>query len=138
MVRDSKLVRGLLDWLLGGLSTRLDFVERDVDTLQRDTRQIHKDQKKIAQVVLAHHAQLQHNTAQMIELRRMHGLLANRLGEAFPGQHCKSCGSALIFERQADQKAYSLQCPKRCGDRLFLPEAKLLSALKKNSLLPQA
>ncbi len=138
MLRDSKLLRGLIDWITGGISARLDFVELDVATLQNQTNQISKDQDGMAQVVIAHHqqleqqqAQLQLQAAQLIAMRRMHGMLAKRIGQAFPGKSCEVCGGGMVFERVASEHAYSLQCPKGCAKRLLLPEGMILNSLRK-------
>lgn len=122
-------MRGLVDWLTGGLSARLDFLERDVDTLQRDTRSISKNQKGMARVLVDHQRRLDDQADQMIALRRMHGMLAERLGEPFPGKACPTCGSAMLFEREAAQKSYALTCSAGCKERLLLPEANLLQTL---------
>ena len=143
MLRDSTLFRGLIDWITGGVSARLDFVELDISTLQNQTTQISKDQEGMAQVVMAHHqqleqhqAQLQAQSTQLIAMRRMHGVLAKRLGEPFPGKTCGVCGGGLVFERVASENSYSLECPKGCGQRLLLPEDMILNSLKKLSAGP--
>ena len=137
MLRESKLLGGLIDWITGGISARLDFVERDVETLQGKTERIAQDQEGMAQVVMAHHqqlerhqAQLQVQAAQMVAMRRMHGMLAKRLGEPFPGKTCEVCGGGMIFNRVASENSYSLECPKGCGQRLLLPEGIILNSLK--------
>jgi len=121
--RDSKLVRGLVDWLLGGVSARLDFLEQDVESLQ-------KDNKDLKQQVQSHQQQLQHHARQMIALRKMHALLAGKVDREFPGQRCEDCGSAMIFRREAGRNAYSLKCPNECGKTLIMPETLLLNTLK--------
>ena len=126
MFRDSKLVRGFTDWLLSGVTARLDFIERDVEGLQGETERLKKDQHGLTRVVSEHHAQLQQHAASLEELGQMHNLLAGRVGQEFPGQRCKDCGSAMVFERAALRKAYTLSCPKGCGDTLVLPEKNLL------------
>jgi hypothetical protein len=119
----------LVNWLLGGVSTRLEFLERDVEALQQSTRKLEGDQRGLSQVVRAHHAQLQQQADEMIALRRMHGLLTEKLGRPFPGQVCESCGGPLIFERAAAERAYALRCAQGCAGRLLLPESSLLRAL---------
>ena len=47
-LRESKLVGGLVDWLTGGLSRRLDFVEHDLQSLQKKTTRISKNQEGMA------------------------------------------------------------------------------------------
>jgi hypothetical protein len=131
MLRDSKIVRGLADWLLSGISARLDFLERDVQGLQGETNRLGKDQAGLTRVVADHHAQLQHHAAALEDLSQMHKLLASRVGQEFPGQQCKLCGSAMVFERAALRKAYTLSCPNGCGDTLVLPERNLLETIKK-------
>lgn len=131
MFRDSKLVRGLADWLLSGISARLDFLERDVQGLQGETGRLSKDQAGLTRVVADHHAQLQQHAASLEDLCQMHKLLAGRVGQEFPGQECKVCGSAMIFERAALRKAYTLSCPNGCGETLVLPEKNLLETIKK-------
>ena len=137
MLRESKLVRGLIDWITGGIAARLDFVERDVEAIQGKTKRIEHNQQGMAQVVMAHHqrleqhqAQLQVQAAQMIVMRRMHGMLAKRLGEPFPGKTCEACGGNMIFECLASENSYSLACPKGCGKPLLLPEGMILQPLK--------
>jgi len=131
MFRDSKLVRGLADWLLSGISSRLEFLERDVQGLQGDNKRLRKDQDGLTRVVAEHHAQLQQHAAALVDLGQMHKLLAGRVGQEFPGQQCKVCGSAMVFERAALRKAYTLSCPNGCGDTLVLPESNLLETIKK-------
>lgn len=133
MFRDSKLVRGLADWLLSGISSRLDFLERDVQGLQGETGRLSKDQDGLTRVVADHHAQLQQHAASLADISQMHKLLVGRVGQEFPGQQCKACGSAMIFERAALRKAYTLSCPNGCGDTLVLPEKNLLETIKKLS-----
>ena len=140
MLRESKLLRGLIDWVTGGISARLDFVERDVQALEGKTERIAQDQEGMAQVVMVHHqqleqhqAQLQVQAAQMIAMRRLHGMLAKRLGEPFPGKTCEVCGGGMIFDRVASENSYSLECPKGCGKRLLLPEGMILNSLKQLS-----
>ena len=137
MLRDSTFLRGLIDWITGGVSARLDFVERDVENLQGRTERIAQDQEGMAQVVMAHHqqleqqqAQLQAQATQLIAMRRMHGVLAKRLGEPFPGKTCEVCGGGMVFDRVASENSYSLDCPKGCGQRLLLPEGMILHSLK--------
>jgi hypothetical protein len=129
--RDSKLARGLADWLLRGISSRLDFLERDVEGLQGHTERLRKDQDGLTRVVADHHGQLQRHAARLEDLGQMHQALAGRVGQEFPGQQCKVCGSALVFERAALRKAYTLSCPNGCGDTLVLPEQNLLETMKK-------
>ncbi len=50
MLRDSKLVKGLADWLLRGISARLDFVEQDLQKVQLETHQLKRNQRKLAKV----------------------------------------------------------------------------------------
>lgn len=136
MGRDNGFVRGLVDWLTGGLSARLDFLERDVDGLQRDTREITRQQAGMTRVLADHHqrlddhgAQIRRQTDQMIALRKMHALLSERLGQPFPGKVCPSCGAAMLFQRDAAEKSYALACSAGCVERLLLPEASLLQTL---------
>ena len=124
MLRESKLVRGLVDWLLGGLSTRLDFVEQDLQAVQKDTR-------KLKEQVRSHQDQLQQQAQYMIALRKMHAMLAEKVNQEFPGRKCEVCGSPMIFRREPARNAYSLQCPNECGKTLLLPEAMLLNTLKR-------
>jgi hypothetical protein len=131
MLRDSKLVRGLADWLLSGVSSRLDFLERDVQGLQGDAQHLRKDQEGLTRVVADHHAQLQQHAATLEDLSQMHKLLAGRVGQEFPGQQCRICGGGMIFERAALRKAYTLSCPNGCGGTLVLPEQNLLQTIKK-------
>lgn len=132
MLRDSKLVKGLANWLLGGISTRLEYVEQDLEKVQQDTTQIKRNQRTLAKkFVEAQNHQLKHNVQQMIALRKMHSQLQGRLGQAFPGKHCEICGGGLIFERESSENAYTLRCPKRCGKKLILPEANLLESMQK-------
>lgn len=131
MFRDSKLVRGLADWLLSGVAARLDFLERDVEGLRGETKRLQKDQDGLTRVVSEHHSQLQRHSASLQELSQLHEVLAGRVGQEFPGQTCKDCGSAMVFERAALRKAYTLSCPKGCGDTLVLPEKNLLETIKK-------
>ena len=132
MLRDSKLVKGLGDWLLGGISARLDFVEQDLQKVQLETHQLKRNQRKLAKVfVEARNLQINHNVQQMIALRKMHSQLQGKLGQAFPGKHCEVCGGGLIFERESSENAYSLRCPKRCGKKLLLPESNLLESMRK-------
>jgi hypothetical protein len=131
MFRNSKIVQGLADWLLSGISSRLDFLERDVQGLQGETGRLKADQQGLTRVVADHHAQLQQHAAALEDLGQMHKLLAGRVGQEFPGQQCKACGSAMIFERAALRKAYTLSCPNGCGDTLVLPEMNLLETIKK-------
>lgn len=135
MFRESKVVRGVVDWLLGGMAARLEFVERDVQELRRETKEIKKGQKVLAHVVLDHQRQIQAQTANMIALRKMHSMLAARIGEPFPGQSCEICGGVLVFDREPAKNAYVLRCPRRCGQTLVLPEANLLETIKR---LPSA
>lgn len=128
-----KLVRKLLSWVTGGVSTRLDFIERDLESLDARTNRLVKEQDATAQVLAsheqrlrAHAAQIESHNSQMIALRRMHGVLAARLGQPFPEKLCGECGAPMIFDRSPSEKAYTLQCAKRCGERLLLPEAGLL------------
>jgi len=131
MFRDSKIIRGVVDWLLGGVAARLEFVEQDVRGLRQETREIKKGQKVLAKVVLDHQRQIQAQTENMIALRRMHSMLAGRIGEPFPGQSCEICGGALVFDREPSKNAYVLRCPRRCGGTLVLPEANLLETIKR-------
>jgi hypothetical protein len=131
MFRNSKLVRGLANWLLSGVSSRIDFLERDLQGLQGETGRLRKDQVGLTRVVADHHAQLRQHAASLEDLGQMHKLLADRVGQEFPGQQCKVCGSAMLFERAALRKAYTLSCPNGCGDTLVLPEKNLLETIKK-------
>ena len=132
MLRDSKLVKGLGDWLLGGISTRLEFVEQDLEKVQQETHQIKRNQRKLAKTfVEAQNAQTQHNAQQMIALRKMHSQLQGKVGQAFPGKTCETCGGGLVFEREPSENAYSLRCPKGCGKKLLLPESSLLKSMQK-------
>ena len=132
MLRDSKLVKGLADWLLRGISARLDFVEQDLRQVQQETRQIKRNQRKLAKTfVEARDLRIRHDVQQMIALRKMHSQLQGRLGQAFPGKHCEVCGGGLIFERESSENAYSLRCPKKCGKKLLLPESNLLESMRK-------
>jgi hypothetical protein len=131
MFRNSKLVQGLADWLLSGITSRLDFLERDMQGLQNETGRLRKDQDGLTRVVADHHAQLRQHAATLEDLGHMHKLLAGRVGQQFPGQPCKVCGSAMVFERAALRKAYTLSCPNGCGDTLVLPEKNLLETIKK-------
>ncbi len=132
MLRDSKLVKGLADWLLRGISARLDFVEQDLQKVQLETHQLKRNQRKLAKVfVEARNLQINHNVQQMIALRKMHSQLQGKLGQAFPGKHCEVCGGGLIFERESSENAYSLRCPKKCGKKLMLPESNLLESMRK-------
>ena len=131
----TKLVGGLISWLTGGLSARLDFIERDLDTLQGRTQRLSKEQDTLARVVGEHHQelaaqrrQLDAQATEMIALRKMHALLSAKVGQAFPGKPCPGCGSKMIFRRQAAEKAYSLECETGCGKRLLLAETQLLSS----------
>ena len=124
-------MRGVVDWLLGGISARLEFVERDVQELLQETKDIRKGQKVLAKVVLGHQRQIQVQTANIIVLRKMHSMLAARIGEPFPGQSCEICGGALVFDREPSKNAYVLRCPRRCGQTLVLPEASLLETIKR-------
>ena len=132
MLRDSKIVKGLADWLLRGVSARLDFVEQDLQKVQRETHQLKRNQRKLALTFIeTRNRQIDHNVQQMIALRKMHSQLQDRLGQAFPGKHCEVCGGGLIFERESSENAYSLRCPKRCGKKLLLPESNLLESMRK-------
>ena len=142
-LRESKLLSSLADWLTGGLSRRLDFVEHDLDFLQKKTTRISKDQRGMAKVVMAHHqeltqhrAQLQAQTNQIIALRRMHGVLAEKIGQPFEDKICEGCGEPLVFERVAAENAYSLQCSRGCTGRMLLEETMLLNSVQ--HLLPEA
>lgn len=133
MARDNGMLRGLADWLTGGLSARLDFLERDVDALQRENKELAQRQEAVTHVLADHHqklhdhaAQLRAQTDQMIALRKMHAMLSERVGQPFPGKDCPSCGSAMLFKRAAEEKAYALTCASGCTERLLLPEAALL------------
>ncbi len=133
MGRDGGILRGLADWLTGGLSARLDFLERDVDSLQRDGRELARRQEGMTRVLADHHQQLHDHSAQlraqadqMIALRKMHAMLSERVGQPFPGKACPSCGAAMLFKRAAEEKAYALTCASGCAERLLLPEAALL------------
>ena len=132
MLRDSKLVKGLASWLLRGITARLEFVEQDLQKVQRETHQLKRNQHKLAKTFLeARDRQINHNVQQMIALRKMHSQLQGKLGQAFPGKHCQVCGGALIFEREPSENAYSLLCPNRCGKKLMLPESNLLESMRK-------
>ena len=140
-IRESRLVSGLVDWLTGGLATRLDFVEHDLGALQKQTKRIANNQEGMAKVVMAHHkeltqhrAQLEAQTNQMIALRKMHGLLSEKLGQVFDDTTCGDCGGPLVFDRVASENAYSLHCPRGCGDRMLLEETMLLNSVQ--HLLP--
>ncbi len=130
-----KLLGGLISWLTGGLSTRLDFVERDLDALQARTGRISKEHETLAQVVGEHHRELSEHRKQlhaqanqMIALRKMHALLSDKLGQPFPGKSCPACGGKMVFQRRHAENAYSLECEGGCGKRLLLPESKLLAS----------
>ncbi len=132
MLRDSKLVKGLADWLLRGISARLDFVEQDLQKVQRETHQLKRNQRKLAKTFIeARNQQIDHNVLQMIALRKMHSQLQGRLGQAFPGKYCEVCGGGLIFERESSENAYSLRCPKKCGKKLMMTESNLLESMRK-------
>ncbi len=132
ILRNSKLVKGLASWLLRGISARLDFLEQDLQSVQQETHQIKRNQRKLAKTfVEARNLQLDHNVQQMIALRKMHSRLQGRLGQAFPGKDCEVCGGVLIFERESSENAYSLRCPKSCGKKLILPESNLLESMRK-------
>lgn len=131
------LVQKLISWVTGGVSTRLDFIERDLETLDARTERLTREHEGAARVLASHEQRLnrhdvriESNAAQMIALRRMHGALAERLGRPFPEKLCDSCGAPMIFDRSASQKAYTLQCPKRCGPELLLPEDRLLQTFQ--------
>jgi len=49
---------------------------------------------------------------------------------------CPLCSTALVFERIPSENAYSLQCPRGCGDRMLLEETMLLNSIQ--HLLPGA
>lgn len=123
------MVRGLVDWLTGGLAARLEFLERDVDELQRDSRELSQRQDGITRVLADHHQKLQTQADQMIALRKMHAMLSERLGQPFPGKPCPSCGEPMLFGREAAAKTYALTCSAGCEERLLLPEASLLQTL---------
>lgn len=134
-MRQLKLVKGLVDWLTGGLSARVDYIERDMETLESKTTRLEKEQEGIARVVKVHHEKLEAHenrinaqAEQMIALRRMHGQLAGKVGEPFPGKLCGKCGAPMVFDRLPERKAYSLSCSERCGEFLLLPEASLLKS----------
>lgn len=138
MLRESKFLKGLIGWVTGGVSARLDVIERDVQSVEAKTERIEADQQGMANVLMAHHEQLgdhenrlKSHAAYMIQLRRMHGTLSKRLGQPFPGKVCGSCGSPLLFERVPAEKSYSLECPRQCGPRLLLPEQRLLESFGK-------
>lgn len=130
MRRDSKLVRGIVDWLLGGVSARLDFVEQDVGSLRRGQQQLEQNQQALAGQVQTHHRQLQQQAEDMIAIKKMRTLLADRLNSEFPGRLCEVCGSPLIFRRVPQEQAYSLRCPNECGKALILPEKMLLHTFR--------
>jgi hypothetical protein len=123
MGRDSGLVRGLVDWLTGGLSARLDFLERDVDALQRETQEIARHQDGVTHVLADHQQRLDGHA---VEIRRQADQMSDRLGQPFPGKACPSCGAAMLFQRDAAEKSYALSCSSGCVERLMLPEASLL------------
>ena len=127
---DSKLVRGIVDSLPGGISARLDFVEQDGGTLRRDQKQLDQRQQLLAGQVQTHHQQLQQQAADMIAIKNMRALLADRLDSEFPGRLCEVCGSPLIFRRVPQEQAYSLHCPNDCGKALILPEKMLLHTFR--------
>lgn len=134
-MRELKIVKGLVNWLTGGLSARVDYIERDVESLEAKTTRISNEQNGMARVLQAHHEQLgaheqrlASHTEQMIALRKMHGQLAGKLGEPFPGKICEQCGAPMLFDRVAEKKAYMLTCSERCGEFLMLPEANLLQS----------
>lgn len=135
-MRQLKIVKGLVDWLTGGLSARVDYIERDMETLESKTVRIEKEQEGIARVVKTHHEKLAVHESrinaqaeQMIALRKMHGQLAGKVGEPFPGKLCSRCGAPMVFDRVPEKKAYSLSCSERCGEFLLLPEQSLLKTL---------
>lgn len=136
-VRDLKIVKGLVNWLTGGLSARVDYIERDVETLEAKTTRLSNEQDGMGRVLQAQHRQLENHerrltgqAEQMIALRKMHGQLANRLGEPFPGKMCDSCGAPMLFDRVAEKNSYSLFCSERCGEFYMLPEANLLESFR--------
>lgn len=131
------LLKSLIDWVTGGVSTRLDFVERDLQSLEARTERLSQTQQGMARAVLAHEdrlnaqeRQLAVQGEQMIALRKMHGVLANRLGRPFPGRTCPQCEGPMIFDRLPAENAYTLQCESRCSDRLLLPESNLLETFR--------
>ena len=130
MRRDSKLVRGLVDWLLGGVTARLDFIEQDVKSLQQQGEQIEQNQRVIARTVASQQAQLQQQAQQMVAMRKMHALLAEKVNHEFPGRPCEVCGGPMVFRREASRNAYSLRCPNECGKTLILPETLLLNSIQ--------
>lgn len=133
MGRDNGMLRGLADWLTEGLSARLEFLERDVDELRRENRELAQRQEAVAHVLVDHHqklhdhaAQLRAQTDQMIALRKMHAMLSDRVDQPFPGKSCPSCGAPMVFKRAAEEHAYALVCSAGCSERLLLPETALL------------
>lgn len=143
MLQGSNVVKGLVKWLTGGLSTRLEFVERDLESLQGQSRRLSQQQDGLAGVVYQqqeelarHRLQLHDQASQMVALRKMHAALSGKIGQAFPGRACASCGGAMIFNRAAADKAYSLECAARCGEKLLLPEANLLKSFGSAGLAP--
>lgn len=133
MRRGSGFVGGLVDWLTGGLSARLEFLERDVDTLQRDSRELSQRQEGMTRVLADHHQKLQRQADHMVALRKMHAMLSEKLGQPFPGKPCPVCGAPMLFGREAAEKSYALTCSAGCRERLLLPEASLLQTLSSDS-----
>lgn len=117
--------------MLGGISARLDFLERDVNELRRDNRTLQQNQAVLAHKVLTHEQQLREQADHMIAIKKMRALLADKVNREFPGRLCEVCGSPMIFRREAAQKAYSLKCPKECGQGLLLPENILLNTFRR-------
>ena len=135
MLKRNKIVRSLIDWLTGGVSTRLDFLERDITAIEQEQRRMREREAGVERVLVDHHERLaghdrrlDEQTAYLISLRKMHGALAARVGQAFPGKTCGSCGAPMVFDRSPAEKAYKLTCAKECGERLLLPEAQLLES----------
>jgi len=135
MLKNNKIVRGLIDWLTGGVSTRIDFIERDILAIEQEQRGLRERQSGAERVLADHHQrlathdeQLQQQAAYIISLRKMHAALAAKTGKAFPGKECSGCGAPMVFERSPAEKAYKLTCAKGCGERLLLPEAQLLKS----------
>ncbi|MBI1358599.1 MAG: hypothetical protein GC160_30055 [Acidobacteria bacterium] len=133
MRRDSGIVRGLVDWLTGGLSARLDFLERDVDAIQREQAGMTRVLAQHHQELAEHRTQIQQQMDSMIALRKMHAALSEKIGQPFPGKTCLKCGSPMVFRRESEQKAYSLSCIQGCGERLLLPEAQLLETFARSA-----
>lgn len=136
MLKRNRIVRGLIEWLTGSVSTRIELLERDLLVVEREQRRLRERERGVERVLADHHQRLtesdagrEPNAAQAISLRRMHAALADRIGEAFPHAPCESCGAPLVFEHNPAERAYELACAHECGERLLLPEAQLLESL---------